>query len=103
MTDLLLTSSSEEGRILPFLFLHLLLKGNNSEEYNGEVLTFSRWIFYSAVNSVTPLIVLNLGFESSSWRISIRQLAYTLPTLFTSIPITYVDNDSFAISILTRL
>jgi hypothetical protein len=103
MTDSLLTSSSEEGRILPFLFLHLLLKGNNSEEYNGEVLTFSRWIFYSAVNSVTPLIVLNLGFESSSWRISIRQLAYTLPTLFTSIPITYVDNDSFAISILTRL
>jgi hypothetical protein len=102
MTDLLLTSSSEEGRILPSLFLHLLLKGNNSEEYNEEVLTFSRWIFYSAVNSVTPLVVLNLGFESSSWRISIRQLAYTLPTLFTSIPITYVDNNAFAMFILTR-
>jgi hypothetical protein len=103
MTDLLLTSSSEEGQILAFLFLHLRLKGNDSEEYNEEVLTFSRWIFYSAVNSVTPLVVLNLGFESSSWRISIRQLAYTLPTLFTSIPITYVDNNSFARSMLIRV
>lgn len=49
-----------------------------------------RWIFYSAVNSVTPLIVLNLGFQTNSWKISIRQLAYTLVTLVASIPITYV-------------
>ncbi|KAG4420797.1 hypothetical protein IFR04_006077 [Cadophora malorum] len=46
------------------------------------------WIFYSAVNSVTPLIVLHLGFETSAWKISIRQLSYTLVTLFASIPIT---------------
>ncbi|KAK3067965.1 hypothetical protein LTR53_014821 [Teratosphaeriaceae sp. CCFEE 6253] len=46
------------------------------------------WIFYSAVNSVTPQIVLNLGFESSSWAISIRQLAFSLTTLVASIPIT---------------
>lgn len=46
------------------------------------------WIFYSAVNSVTPLIVLNLGFETNAWKISLRQLAYTLTTLLASIPIT---------------
>ena len=102
MTDLSLMSSSEGGRILPFLCLHLLLKGNDSDENNEKVLIFSRWIFYSAVNSVTPLIVLNLGFESSSWRISIRQLAYTLPTLFTSIPITYVDNNTLPVFVLTQ-
>jgi len=47
-----------------------------------------RWIFYSAVNSVTPQLVLNLGFEDNSWAISIRQLAYTVVTLVASVPIT---------------
>lgn len=46
------------------------------------------WIFYSAVNSVVPQIVLNLGFENNAWQISIRQLSYQLLTLLTSIPIT---------------
>jgi len=45
-------------------------------------------MFYSAVNSVTPQIVLNLGFENNAWSISIRQLAYSLTSLFASIPIT---------------
>jgi len=45
------------------------------------------WIFYSAVNSVTPLIVLNLGFQTNAWLISIRQLAFTLPNIAASIPI----------------
>lgn len=45
------------------------------------------WLFYSAVNSVTPQIVLNLGFENNAWDISIRQLSYQLVTLFVSIPI----------------
>ncbi|TVY37231.1 Trichothecene efflux pump [Lachnellula subtilissima] len=45
------------------------------------------WIFYSAVNSVTPLVVLNLGFETSSWRISVRQLSFQLVNLLLSIPI----------------
>jgi len=40
------------------------------------------------VNSIVPLIVLNVGFETSAWKISIRQLSYTLLSLFTSIPIT---------------
>lgn len=48
----------------------------------------SRWLFYSAVNSVTPQIVLNLGFENNSWDIAIRQLAYNVTTLVASIPIT---------------
>ncbi|ORY02176.1 major facilitator superfamily domain-containing protein [Clohesyomyces aquaticus] len=46
------------------------------------------WIFYSAVNSVTPQIVLNLGFESNAWDISIRQLSFQITTLLVSIPIT---------------
>ena len=46
------------------------------------------WMFYSAVNSVTPQIILNLGFETNAWRISVRQLSYSMLTLFTSIPIT---------------
>lgn len=47
------------------------------------------WIFYSAVNSVVPQIVLNLGFQTDSWQISIRQLSYAVVTLFVSIPITW--------------
>lgn len=60
------------------------------------LLTSFRWIFYSAVNSVTPLVILNLGFETSAWKISIRQLSYTLVTLFASIPITLVRFDTTA-------
>jgi hypothetical protein len=44
-------------------------------------------MFYSAVNSVTPQLVLNLGFESTSWEISKRQLYYNIPALLASIPI----------------
>ncbi|KAI0177586.1 major facilitator superfamily domain-containing protein [Pestalotiopsis sp. NC0098] len=46
------------------------------------------WIFYSAFNSITPQLVLNLGFEDNAWSISVRQLSTQLPTLLTSIPIT---------------
>ena len=49
---------------------------------------YSRWLFYSAVNSITPQIVLNLGFETNAWKISIRQLAYNVTTLVASIPLT---------------
>ena len=38
---------------------------------------------------MTPQIVLHLGWEDNAWDISIRQLSYQLPTLFTSIPITW--------------
>ncbi|KAK6070464.1 PEP5 [Seiridium cupressi] len=46
------------------------------------------WIFYSAFNSITPQLILNLGFEDNAWSISVRQLSTQLPTLLTSIPIT---------------
>lgn len=35
------------------------------------------WVFYSAVNSVTPQIVLHLGFETNSLIIAVRQMAFT--------------------------
>lgn len=47
------------------------------------------WIFYSAVNSIVPQIVLHLGFEQDSWRISVRQLSFTLVNLTASIPVTW--------------
>ncbi|KAF2181658.1 MFS general substrate transporter [Zopfia rhizophila CBS 207.26] len=50
--------------------------------------TVEGWIFYSAVNSITPQQVLNLGFEPNAWRISIRTLAYAFPSLAMSIAIT---------------
>lgn len=66
-------------------------KIGDSRLYNGVQTTDTivpSWLFYSAVNSVTPQIVLNLGFENNSWSISIRQLAYSVTTLVASIPIT---------------
>ncbi|KAJ7611614.1 MFS general substrate transporter [Roridomyces roridus] len=46
------------------------------------------FVFYSAVNSVVPQIVLNLGFETNAWRISVRQLSYNLLIIVSSIPVT---------------
>ncbi|KAF7353726.1 MFS general substrate transporter [Mycena venus] len=46
------------------------------------------FIFYSAVNSIVPQIVLNLGFETNAWRISVRQLSYNMLIIVTSIPVT---------------
>jgi len=59
-----------------------------STSFNS-TLTFFRWIFFSAVNSVTTQIILNLGFENSAWRISIRQLSFNLCNLFASVPIIW--------------
>ncbi|KAJ7168365.1 major facilitator superfamily domain-containing protein [Mycena crocata] len=47
------------------------------------------FVFYSAVNSVVPQIVLNLGFETNAWRISVRQLSYNILIIVTSIPVTF--------------
>ncbi|GME56545.1 mfs general substrate transporter [Neofusicoccum parvum] len=47
------------------------------------------WIFYSAVNAITPQMILRLGWETSSWSIAVRQLSYLLPIFFASIPITW--------------
>jgi len=70
------------------LVAHVFFK--NGPNFSLSVFAFAveGWIFYSAVNSVTPLVVLNLGFQTNSWKISIRQLSYTLVTMFASVPIT---------------
>ncbi|KAF2103044.1 MFS general substrate transporter [Rhizodiscina lignyota] len=47
------------------------------------------WIFYSAVNSITPQIALNLGWDTTSWQIAIRQLAYYFPTMCFSVPMVW--------------
>ena len=87
-----LMSSSKTVLISHFLSLHLLLKGEHHYKYLFMWLMAARWIFYSAVNSIVPQISLNLGFENSSWRISIRQLAYNITILVFSIPITCVSS-----------
>ncbi|KAL3426060.1 PEP5 [Phlyctema vagabunda] len=70
------------------LVAHVFFKNNWNFPLSVFAFAVEGWIFYSAVNSVTPLVVLHLGFEENAWRISIRQLAYTLTTLVASVPIT---------------
>ncbi|KAK4552216.1 hypothetical protein LTR86_010570 [Recurvomyces mirabilis] len=67
---------------------HVFFKGSPNFALSCFAFAVEGWIFYSAVNSYTPQIVLNLGFETSSWVISLRQLAFNLTTLLASIPIT---------------
>lgn len=52
-------------------------------------LTIEGWIFYSAVNSVVPQIILNLGFENNAWSISIRQLSSQIPTIVACVVVTW--------------
>ncbi|KAK5123387.1 hypothetical protein LTR85_002819 [Meristemomyces frigidus] len=67
---------------------HVFFKGSPNFALSCFAFAVEGWIFYSAVNSVTPQIVFNLGFEKNSWKISIRQLAYSVTSLVASIPIT---------------
>ena len=66
---------------------HVFFKGSPNFALATFAFAVEGWIFYSAVNSITPQIVLHLGFESNAWDISIRQLAYQVTCLFVSIPI----------------
>ncbi|KAK4935167.1 hypothetical protein LTR10_023730 [Elasticomyces elasticus] len=70
------------------LVAHVFFKGSPNFALSVFAFAVEGWLFYSAVNSVTPQIVLNLGFQTNAWKISIRQLSYNLVTLFASIPIT---------------
>lgn len=45
------------------------------------------WLFYSAVNSVVPQIILRLGFENTAWRIGIRQLTFNVTAIVATLPI----------------
>ncbi|KAH8901812.1 MFS general substrate transporter [Coniochaeta sp. PMI_546] len=58
------------------LIAHIFFKSNLNFAIANFAFAVEGWIFYSAVNSVVPLIVLNLGFADNSWAISIRQLSY---------------------------
>ncbi|KAK5163112.1 uncharacterized protein LTR77_010896 [Saxophila tyrrhenica] len=67
---------------------HVFFKGSPNFALSCFAFGVEGWIFYSAVNSITPQIVLHLGFETSSWIISLRQLVYNVITILASIPIT---------------
>jgi hypothetical protein len=71
------------------LVAHVLFQQNANFAYAVFAFAVEGWIFYSAVNSVVPQIVLHLDFETDAWQISIRQLSYQLPVLFASVPITW--------------
>ncbi|ORY08789.1 major facilitator superfamily domain-containing protein [Clohesyomyces aquaticus] len=45
------------------------------------------WMFYSAINTITPQMHLYLGWAGDSLQISIRQLAYVIPSILVSVPI----------------
>ncbi|KAL9115355.1 MAG: hypothetical protein Q9227_000676 [Pyrenula ochraceoflavens] len=70
------------------ILAHVFFRGSPNFALSIFAFAVEGWIFYSAVNSITPQVVLNLGWETSSWRISIRQLSYTITTLFASLVIT---------------
>ncbi|CAG8957887.1 hypothetical protein HYFRA_00000227 [Hymenoscyphus fraxineus] len=69
------------------LVAHVFFKGGPNFGLAVFAFAIEGWIFYSAVNSITPLVVLNLGFESTAWRISVRQLSFQGVVLFMPIPI----------------
>ncbi len=46
---------------------HVFFQGSPNFALSCFAFAVEGWIFYSAVNSVTPQIVLHLGFETSSW------------------------------------
>jgi len=58
------------------LIAHIFFRSNQNFALANFAFAVEGWIFYSAVNSVVPQIVLNLGFEDNSWDISVRQLSY---------------------------
>lgn len=70
------------------LVAHVFFKGSPNFALSVFAFGVEGWLFYSAVNSVTPQIVLNLGFENNAWSISIRQLSFNLVALTASVPIT---------------
>ncbi|TGJ83164.1 hypothetical protein E0Z10_g5595 [Xylaria hypoxylon] len=71
------------------LVAHIFFQKNANFVYAVFAFAVEGWIFYSAVNSVVPQIILQLGFETDAWQISVRQLSYQLPVLFASVPITW--------------
>ncbi|KAI0879315.1 major facilitator superfamily domain-containing protein [Hypoxylon argillaceum] len=71
------------------LVAHVFFRQNANFVYAVFAFAVEGWIFYSAVNSVVPQIILQLGFETDAWKIAIRQLSYQLLILFSSVPVTW--------------
>ncbi|KAF2224609.1 major facilitator superfamily domain-containing protein [Elsinoe ampelina] len=71
------------------LVAHAFFKGGPNFALSVFAFAVEGWIFYSAVNAITPQIVLRLGFETDAWRISVRQLSFNILTIFASIIITW--------------
>ena len=71
------------------LVAHVFFRKNANFALSVFAFAVEGWIFYSAVNAVVPQIVLNLGFESDSWRISVRQTSYSIPTIVASVFVTW--------------
>jgi hypothetical protein len=57
---------------------HVYFRRNANFAISIFAYTVEGWIFYSAVNSVVPQIVLQLGWEDNAWDISIRQLSFQM-------------------------
>ncbi|EMC94738.1 hypothetical protein BAUCODRAFT_25864 [Baudoinia panamericana UAMH 10762] len=71
------------------IIAHVFFKGSPNFALANGAYAVEGWIFYSAVNSVTPQMALNLGFADSSWIISLRQLAFTGMILLVVMPIAW--------------
>ena len=61
---------------------HVFFRSNANFALADFAFAVEGWIFYSAVNSIVPQVVLNLGFENTSWRISVRQLSFQCVIFF---------------------
>ncbi|KAM5349777.1 hypothetical protein ACJ41O_006282 [Fusarium nematophilum] len=69
------------------LVAHVFFRQNANFALSVFAFGVEGWVFYSAVNAIVPQIILNLGFETDPWRISVRVLGFTLVNLGLSIPI----------------
>ncbi|KAF2024007.1 MFS general substrate transporter [Setomelanomma holmii] len=61
---------------------HVFFSGGPNFLLSTFAFTVEGWIFYSAVNAITPQVILNLGLEDNSWDIAVRQLSYQIPFIF---------------------
>lgn len=67
---------------------HVFFRSNANFALSTFAFAVEGWIFYSAVNSIVPQIVLNLGFENTSWQISVRQLSFQCVIFFAPLVIS---------------
>jgi hypothetical protein len=62
------------------------------------IMAIEGWMFFGAVNTFIPQITLHLGFASSSWIISLRQLSISVTAVVVSTFITYATSQSSFLS-----